>query len=392
MVGGGIVGLATTRALLLTRPGLQVTVLERAAAVGAHQSSHNSGVLHAGVYYPPGSRKAEFCTVGRTALERYATENGIRWERCGKLIVAVRRDELGRLAGLERRAAANGLTGVRRLDPAGIREREPQVRGLAGLWVPQTGVIDFGAVTRAYAADVERLGGTIHCGARVRTMLRTPDGWRVQAGEHEVSGRFLLSCAGAFADRLARLAGLNPGVRIVPFRGEWFTLRSAAAARVRGLVYPVPDPGLPFLGVHLTRRIDGEVWAGPNAVLALGRDGYRWRDIDVGDTWDVLRDKGFRSLARRWWRTGATEMWRGTSRRAYLPAVRAYLPELSAGDLDRRVSGVRAQAVTPNGDLVDDFHLVEGPGTLHVLNAPSPAATASLAIAEHLAGRITAQL
>lgn len=387
VVGAGLVGLATAKALLTRQPELRVTVVEKETSVAAHQSSHNSGVVHAGVYYAPGSQKAQFCTEGRRALEAYTAERGIPLQRIGKLVVAVRPDELARLEQLFERATANGLKGLEMLPPEGFREHEPHIRGLRALWVPESGVVDFAAVARAYAADVESAGGSIMLGSALTGVDRVQGGLAVTAGGNRLRTRFLITCAGLQSDRVARLAGASPSVSIVPFRGDWWTLAPRAAGLVRGLVYPVPDPALPFLGVHLTRRIDGAVWAGPNAVLSLAREGYGRRDVNRADARDVLQDKGFRRLARTMWRTGAAEMWRTASRRAYLATVVPYLPDLTAADLVDRTSGIRAQAVAGDGQMVDDFQLADGPNALHVLNAPSPAATASLAIGSRLAER-----
>lgn len=392
VVGGGLVGLATARALLLSRPELKIAVAEKEDAIAKHQSSHNSGVVHAGVYYAPGSNKARFCTAGRLALEEYAAERGIPLERLGKLVVAVREDELGRLEGLAKRAEQNGLTDLEMLDAAGLRHHEPHVAGLRALRVPQTGVVDFARVAQEYAADVRAAGGLIALSSPLQSVTHRSDGLELRVGGREVHARYLVTCAGLQSDRVARLAGVDPGVSIVPFRGDWYTLAPRAAALVKSMVYPVPNPELPFLGVHLTRRIDGAVWAGPNAVLSLAREGYGRRDFERHDTADVLRDKGFRRLAKRWWRTGAGELWRATSRRAYLKSVLPYLPELRLSDLESHTSGIRAQAVARDGSMVDDFHLVEGSRALHVVNAPSPAATASLAIGNHLAERALAGL
>jgi L-2-hydroxyglutarate oxidase len=392
VVGAGLVGLATARALLLEQPHLRVAVVEKESQIAAHQSSHNSGVVHAGVYYAPGSQKARFCTAGRRLLEAYTAEHQIPLQRLGKLVVAVRDDEIGRLENLVTRATANGLQGLELLPPEGMREREPHIRGVRALWVPESGVVDFALVARAYAADVEAAGGELVLSTALRDVAQRSDGLAVTAGARVLHTRFLISCAGLQSDRVARLAGATPDVSIIPFRGDWWTLAPRAADLVRGLVYPVPDPELPFLGVHLTRRFDGAVWAGPNAILSLAREGYGWHDFNRHDTQDVLRNKGFHHLAKKWWRTGAAEMLRTASRRAYLATVRPYLPELTVSDLVERTSGIRAQAIAADGSMVDDFHLLESPRALHVLNAPSPAATASLAIGAHLAERALTRL
>lgn len=389
IVGAGLVGLATAYRLLLRRPDLRVVVLDKEDRVAAHQSSHNSGVLHAGVYYGPGSLKARLCVEGKTALERFAGEHGIPFERCGKLIVAVDDSELVRLAELRRRAAGNGVEGVRELGPAEVREMEPNVAAVRALHVPGTAIIDFEQVAGAFAHEVVARGGTIVLGAAVRRLRSCRTGTQVlSTPAAEVTSRFVISCAGLHADRLARQG--SPGatdLRIIPFRGDYYRLVEAQRGLVRGLVYPVPDPTLPFLGVHFTRRIDGEVWAGPNAVLALAREGYRRTDLSPADIADVLSFRGFWRLSRRYWRVGAMEMWRDLVKGAFVRALRRYVPAIEPSHLRWGPSGVRAQAVSASGAMVDDFSIVESPGALHVRNAPSPAATASLAIGAHLADK-----
>ena len=386
VVGAGLIGLATAYDLLVRRPDLRVVVLDKEDRIAAHQSSHNSGVVHAGVYYKPGSLKARLCVEGKVALERFAEEHGLPFERCGKLIVAVDPSELGRMADLRARAAGNGVPGVRELSGEEVREIEPNVVAVRALHVPGTAIIDFERVAGAYAGEVTARGGTIRLGARVesiaalggRQVLRTPSG--------EVTSRFVVSCAGLHADRLARQADpAATDLRIVPFRGDYYRLVEEQRSLVRGLVYPVPDPTLPFLGVHFTRRIDGEVWAGPNAVLALAREGYRRRDVSPADVADVLGFGGFWRLSRRYWRIGAMEMWRDVVKAAFVRELRRYVPAVESAHLRWGPSGVRAQAVSASGGMVDDFSIVESATALHVRNAPSPAATASLAIGSHLA-------
>lgn len=389
IVGGGIVGLATARQLLIDRPSLQVVVLEREAELATHQSGHNSGVIHAGLYYAPGSLKARLCRDGKAMLETYATEKGIPFQRPGKLVVAVGEDELPRLEALRVRAEQNGVPGLEVVDPGRIRELEPHVVGLRGLWSPTTGIIDFRRVALSYADDVVELGGSIRTAWKVdaideRTTVCTLSG----PGGDTVDARYVISCAGLWADRVSRLSGDSPGARsfrIVPFRGDYYTLTGAGRDLVKGLVYPVPDPRFPFLGVHFTRRHDGAVWAGPNAVLALKRTGYRRRDFSPRDVVDALGYRGFLRLAARHWRFGAAEMWRDLSKRAFLADMRRYVPDIGADQIAFGPSGVRAQAVRADGTLVDDFDFVASDRILHVRNAPSPAATASLAIGRHLA-------
>ncbi|MCP3980644.1 MAG: L-2-hydroxyglutarate oxidase [bacterium] len=385
VIGGGIVGLAT--ALSLSRAGVSVAVLEAERRVAAHQTGHNSGVVHSGLYYKPGSSKARNCVAGREAMFRFCEENAIPHERCGKLVVATERDEVGRLDELERRGRENGLTGLRRLDPAGIRELEPHAAGIAALHVPETGIVDFEAVARALGAKLRESGVPIVTGARIRRVDTSGDGFALHWDRGVWAARHVVNCAGLHSDRVARMCGLRPRVRIVPIRGEYYRLRPARACLVRNLIYPVPDPQLPFLGVHLTRRIGGEVEAGPNAVLAFKREGYRRGDISLRDLAETLAWPGFWKLALRHGRLAAAEARRSTSRRAFVRAAQRLVPEIGDDDLRRHGAGVRAQAVRADGALHDDFEILEAPRMLHVLNAPSPAATASLEIGRELAGR-----
>jgi L-2-hydroxyglutarate oxidase len=348
------------RELLVRRPGASVLVVDKEAELARHQSGQNSGVLHSGLYYAPGSLKATLCRAGRAAMLRYAEEQGIACRRDGKLVVATTTAQLPGLAELHRRGAANGLQGLRELGPAEFAEVEPHVRGLRALHVPETAVIDFAAVTRALAADVLARGGELRLGTEV-TDLRA------------LGARQIVTCGGLQSDRLAALTG-TPRFRISPFRGDFFVLAPRAADLVRGCVYPVPDPRFPFLGVHFTRRVDDTVWAGPNAVPVFGRR---------------LASREMRRLMRRHWRTGAGELWRAANHRAALRGMRRYLPDLELADLQPGPSGIRAQVVDRDGRLVDDFVIEQAPGVLHVVNAPSPAATASLAIAAHVADLLT---
>ena len=391
-MGGGIVGLAVARALTRRRPRLAVTVVEKETDVGTHQTGHNSGVLHSGLYYRPGSLKARLCVTGRRQMLAFCTEHGIDVRICGKVVVAGRADQLAVLDELQRRGRANGLEGLRRLDPAGLTAVEPHAVGLGALHVPEAGVVDFRAVARALAADLQVAGGEVRTGAAVTALRPLPSGVAVDTTAGSVTARILVNCAGLHADRVAALAGVDPPIRIVPFRGEYYRLDPAADHLVRALVYPVPDPRFPFLGVHFTRRIDGTVEVGPNAVLALGREHYRGTRPQVGDVVDVLTYPGFWRVAARYWRTGAAELWRSAFRRTYAAAARSLIPDVQAADLHRAGAGVRAQAVSPDGDLVDDFSIVETPSMIHVLNAPSPAATASLAIGDHVAALVERHL
>ena len=384
VVGGGIVGVAAALALRRTTRS-SVIVLEAEDRLAAHQTGHNSGVIHAGLYYKPGSLKARNCTAGREALYRFCAERGVPAERCGKLVVATERGELAALDELERRGRANGLSGLRRLAAGELGEVEPQVRGLAGLFVPDTGIVDYGRVTAAMAEELQQLGGEVRADARFRSLARDGGETVLSTAAGELRCRYLIACAGLQADRVARRCGVDPGVRIVPFRGEYWELVPERRRLVRNLIYPVPDPRFPFLGVHFTRKISGAVEAGPNAVLALRREGYRKASFSLRDAAAVLGAPAFWRLAARYWQTGAAEMWRSVSRRAFARALQRLVPEVTAADLRPGGAGVRAQALDRAGTLLDDFHIVEAERQIHVLNAPSPAATASLAIGAHLA-------
>jgi L-2-hydroxyglutarate oxidase LhgO len=386
VVGGGLLGLATARELLLRRPELSLVVLEREQRLAPHQSGHNSGVVHAGLYYAPGSAKARLCREGKELLEGYCADRGIPLERIGKLVVALDREELPRLEELERRARANGVPGLEAIDEAGIRQIEPAAAGIRALWSPGTGVVDYRRVASAYADDVRTSGGEIRTGTGVIGLDERANEVVVQTDGGELLAGAVVTCAGLWSDRLAAMTGDAGSERIVPFRGDYWILTPDAAPMVRGLIYPVPDPRFPFLGIHLTRRIDGAVWAGPNAVLALARDGYRRTDLDLREVASIVRHRGFRSLALRYWRTGLAEQWRDLSKRSFARAVQRYLPDLRPEQLRAGPSGVRAQALDPDGTLVDDFRFGGSRRILHVRNAPSPAATASLAIAREIVG------
>ena len=384
IVGGGIVGLAT--ALALTEAGVtSVVVLEAEDELASHQTGRNSGVIHAGLYYRPGSLKARLCTEGREALYAFCAEEEIPHERCGKLVVATDDEEVARLDALAERARANGLA-PRRLAAAELREYEPHVAGVAGLWVTETGIVDYKAVAAAYARRVQAAGGTIRTGWRLAALRSHPAGLTlVSATEESIDCDYLITCAGLQADRVAALCGVNPGVRIIPFRGEYYDLKPAARSLVRNLIYPVPDPKFPFLGVHFTRRIDGSVEAGPNAVLAFKREGYGKASFSARDTFDTMTYSGFWGLAGRYWQTGMGEFYRSVSKYAFWRALRTLVPEIDVNHLEPAGVGVRAQALAADGKLVDDFHIVSAYRMTHVLNAPSPAATASLSIGKHIA-------
>ncbi|MGQ4272029.1 L-2-hydroxyglutarate oxidase [Nocardiopsis changdeensis] len=385
VVGAGIVGLATARELVLRRPGTRVVVFEKEDRVAAHQTGHNSGVVHAGIYYEPGGLKARLCTRGRDLLREYCAERGLPYEECGKLVVALTPREVDRLDALHARAVRNAVPGLRRLGPEGIREIEPHAAGLAALHSPRTAITDYTRIARAFAEDIAAAGGEVRFRAPVTAAVPAGDGVRVTAGGEDLRLDGLVVCAGLHGDRVARAAGDGDGPRIVPFRGEYMLVRPAKAHLVRGLVYPVPDPRYPFLGVHFTRRVSGEVEVGPNAVLALAREGYRHSDIRLADLRDTLTWPGFWAMGLRHWRTGAAEVYGSFSKRAYMRAARRYVPDIGPADVVRGGSGVRAQALDRDGSLVDDFRIHRvGPVTA-VRNAPSPAATSCMAIAEHIA-------
>ena len=387
VIGGGIVGLATARAVALhTRA--RVCVLEAEPHLAAHQTGHNSGVIHSGLYYRPGSLKAVNCTAGREALYRFCAEHGIPHERCGKLVVATSTRELPALDELERRGRANGLVGIARREGAAVREVEPHVSAIAALEVRETGIVSYRRVAEAMAQDIQKQGGEIRTGFRLSEVARRNGALvlRSRSGDALESAR-LINCAGLQSDRVARMCGVRPAVRILPFRGEYYKLVPAREHLVRHLVYPVPDPRFPFLGVHFTRMIEGGVEAGPNAVLALRREGYGKLSFSARDALGIVGWSGFWRMALRYGRTGMGEMYRSFSKSAFVRALTALVPELREEDVVRHGAGVRAQAVGRDGKLLDDFHIVEGEGMLHVLNAPSPAATASLAIGDSLALR-----
>ena len=388
VVGGGIVGLATAYRLLVDGTARRVTVIEKEAGVGRHQSSHNSGVIHAGVYYPAGSLKAELCRAGKQELERFADDHGIRRTTPGKHIVAVEEEEFARFDDLAERARANGVPGLRELDAHELAAREPHVAGLRALWSPTTGSIDFAEVCDALAGEITDRGGVIRTATTVVGIEERPDGVRVATDAGPVTAGVVVACAGLQADRVAALTDADPHPTIVGFRGAWLRLHPRASGLVSSHVYPVPDPRFPFLGVHLSPRVDGEVWIGPNAVLAAGREAYDGRP-DLRDLVDVATNRGMWRLGRRFWQVGAIELWRDRVRSAFLREVRRYVPSLRDEDvLDGRAVGIRAQALAPDGDLVEDFVVDETARVVHVRNAPSPAATASLAIGRMVAERV----
>ena len=386
IIGGGIVGVSVANALLDAKPGLRLILLEAESSLGTHQTGHNSGVIHSGLYYNPGSLKAKLCAEGREAMYRFCEEHGIAHARCGKIVVATRQEELSRLEELHRRGTANGLPGLRWLTAEEIREHEPHAIGVRGLFVPTTGIADYKTVVRTMGRRVLDRGCELKTAARVIGCRRDAGQLVLETYAGDVRCKALVNCAGLQSDRVARMCGVDPGIRIIPFRGEYYELVPARQSLVKNLIYPVPDPRFPFLGVHFTRMATGGVEAGPNAVLAFKREGYRWTDVRLTDVIDTLTYSGFWKMAGRYWKTGAGEVWRSLNKNAFVSALQRLVPELQPGDVRRSGSGVRAQAVDPSGKLLDDFHIVQAHRMVHVLNAPSPGATSSLSIGKTIAG------
>jgi len=392
VVGGGIIGLATAMALQEMHASLDIVIIEKERRLGWHQTGHNSGVLHSGLYYRPGSLKARLCVEGRGRMLDFCRDQGLPLRVSGKLVVASTAQEVGRLDDLRERGIANGLKGIERLGADGIRDHEPYATGVAALWVPGTGVVDFSAIAIRMGELLDRAGAVIRTGAGVDEIEVGDDGVVVSAGDWSLRARVVLNTAGLHADRVARMSGVEPPARIIPFRGEYHVLAEDAAALVKGLIYPVPDPRFPFLGVHFTRRVDGSVEVGPNAVLAIGREHYRGTRAQWSGLVEALGCGGFRRLAARHLVSGMGEMMRSRSRRLYARRARRLVPGLSGSDLHPGDSGIRAQAVFPDGTIADDFVIAgEGP-MLHVISAPSPAATAALAVGEHLAGLVLGRM
>lgn len=388
IIGGGLVGLATAWQLLRSARAPSLTLLEKEARVGAHQSTHNSGVLHAGLYYEPGSLKARLAVEGIREMTAYCREKNIPHEICGKVVVAVDKSEVPRLRELEARGKANGLTGLRWLDRDGLRAIEPHAAGVAALHVPEEGIVDYAAVCEALCEDIEAMGGRIVTGAQVTELHEAGDGWTAATSAGEFTGDFLINCAGLHSDRVCKLAGLDPEDRIVPFRGEYYKLRPEAAHLVCHLIYPVPDPKFPFLGVHFTRLIGGGIEAGPNAVLAFAREAYRKTQWNARDLAEALSFPGLWKFLARHPRMAWDEGLRSLSKKLFCLSLQRLVPDLREEDLAPGGAGVRAQAISPDGELVQDFRLVPGSRALHVVNAPSPAATASLAIGREVIARL----
>ena len=392
VVGGGIVGLATAHELLTHRdadpdgPG-DVVVLEAKSSIADGQSGHNSGVLHSGIYYPPGSLKARLCRRGKTLLESFCDDHGVAYDRCGKVIVATTSSEIHALNEIERRGRANGVV-CHRIHTDELRDIEPHAAGVDALHVPKTGIVDYRRVCECLRKQIRSLGGEVRTDFEVNDIvIHGDDEVTATSTNRSIAGTHLINCGGLYCDRIAKLAGVQPSIQIVPFRGEYYTLREDREHLCRGLIYPVPDPSFPFLGVHLTRDIDGGVHCGPNAVMAFGREGYRWNRVSPRDLFETVSFRGFRKLAWTHWKTGIREMGRSLSKKAFARSLQKLVPEVTADDLIPSPAGVRAQAVRPDGELVDDFVIQSAGPTTHVLNAPSPAATASMAIAEEIVRR-----
>ena len=385
IIGGGILGLATARALTERAPDARLVILEKESELATHQTGHNSGVIHSGIYYKPGSHKATLCVEGSRLMVEFCAAHGIRTARVGKVIVATEPAELPRLDTLYQRGMANGVPGVRMIEPDELREIEPHAQALRAIHSPNTAIVDYGEVAAAMARDLRARGVTITTGAEARSIARVGGELEVRTAWSGIRARHLVNCAGLYSDVVARMAGAQTEVRIIPFRGEYYFIRPEKHDLVRGLIYPVPDPEFPFLGVHLTRTVHGEVEAGPNAVLAFAREGYRFGRVQPGELAATLAYRGFWQMARRYWRMGSYEMYRSLSKAAFVRALQRLLPALREDDVTAGGAGVRAQAVSPDGSLVDDFRIVATDEAVHVLNAPSPAATASIAIGRHIA-------
>ena len=384
VIGGGILGVATAMRLTREYPRLKVVVLEKEAKLARHQTGHNSGVIHAGIYYAPGSQKANLCASGGKMLRRFCDERGIEYEMCGKVIVATKESELPGLEELHRRGTANGAKGLQLVGPEQLRELEPHAAGIKAIYSPETGIVDFTKVTQAFATELRENGGDLLTGTRVQRVVVRDSRLHVETNEGEIRAGHVINCAGLYADNIARGMGADIGVRIIPFRGEYYSLTPEGVSLVRGLIYPVPNPKLPFLGVHFTKRISGGVEAGPNAVLAFAREGYRKTSVNVGEMMGTLTYPGFWRMAMVHWKTGILENYRSLVKRSFLHSLQTLVPEVRMDDLGELGAGVRAQAVGRNGRLLQDFSIAQTPNAIHVLNAPSPAATASLAISHHI--------
>lgn len=391
IVGGGIVGLATAHRLLEARPQLKILLLEKEAKLAAHQTGNNSGVLHSGLYYKPGSAKAQCAVQGLQQMLAFCREHGVAHEQCGKIVVATEQNELERLENLWTRGNANGLQGLRKLNPAQIKEIEPHAAGLAAIHVPQEGIVDYPAVCEKLGELIRQRGGEIRLNARVEKMVAAGNERSVETSAGNFRAKFLIACGGLHADRLVKAAGQKPAAKIVPFRGEYFQIKKARQQLVRHLIYPVPDPKFPFLGVHFTRLIHGGIEAGPNAVLAFAREGYKWTDVNLRDLAESLCFPGLWKFLAKYPSLCGYEIRRSLSKAEFTRSLQKLVPDIREDDLETGGAGVRAQAMLPTGSLIEDFHFEEAQGILHVINAPSPAATASLAIGQRIVERVLAQ-
>jgi (S)-2-hydroxyglutarate dehydrogenase len=385
IIGGGIIGLATALSLTDRYPRARLVLLDKEPKLAAHQTGHNSGVIHSGIYYKPGSLKAQLTVEGARLMKAFCTEHGIHWEPCGKLIVATDDRELGRLQSLHERGQANGLSGLKVLEAPEVKGYEPHCRAVRALLVPETGIVDYAEVAGKMGELLKARGVEMMTGAGVTAIRRAGQGLVLETARGGVESRFLVNCAGLYSDEVARLMGVRPAVRIIPFRGEYYMLRPERRSLVKNLIYPVPDPEFPFLGVHFTRSVHGDVEAGPNAVLAFAREGYTLGTVRPGEVLGMLGYAGFWHMARRYWKMGAYELYRSASKAAFVRSLQKLVPDIRSADIGRGGAGVRAQAVSPDGSLVDDFRISVTEGAVHVVNAPSPAATASLAIGRHIA-------
>ena len=379
-------GLSTAMQLLERVPNWRVVVIEKEAQLATHQTGHNSGVMHSGIYYRPGSYKAQFCVAGLNNMVKFCDENEIEYQQCGKVIVALNESELGRLQDLFERGTANGVPDLEIVGPERLKEIEPHTVGMRALWAPHTGIVDFTKVAVAFANKFQQAGGDIFTGAAVKKITNMTGSVALETTKGTLQAKHLINCAGLYADKVATMTGEKLGVKIIPFRGEYYTLRPESHHLVSGLIYPVPDPQFPFLGVHFTRNIKGHVEAGPNAVMALRREGYRKRDFSLGESMANLAYPGFWKMAAKYWKIGMGEVYRSFNKRVFLHDLQRLIPEIRNSDLASGGSGVRAQAVARDGSLLDDFSIIQGRDAIHVLNAPSPGATSSLAIGDHIAG------
>jgi L-2-hydroxyglutarate oxidase len=384
IIGGGIIGTATAMALQ-TDSDYKILIIEAEDKLAAHQTGNNSGVIHSGLYYKPGSLKAKNCAEGRELMYRFCEENNIPYEKCGKIVVAVNEGELKPLNMLYERGIVNGLKGLKKLNAGELKEYEPNVSGIAGLFVPQTGIVDYKKVTRVYSAKIKDKNGGIKLKCRFLSVRKLGEELIISTNLGELKTKFLVNCGGLYSDRIAKICGVNPGLMIIPFRGEYYKLKKNKEHLVKNLIYPVPDPGFPFLGVHFTRMIEGGVEAGPNAVLAFKREGYSHTDISLGDISEMMGYTGFWRMASKYYKMGFGEFHRSLSKAAFVKALKKLVPEIDTDSIEKGGAGVRAQALESSGKLVDDFRIVEKEKMIHVLNAPSPAATASISIGNYIA-------